>query len=324
MGFTGVMHAPHRGLRPKEAAALVVLAALWGASFVFIKVAVDEVGPVPMAAGRLCIGSLVIGGWLLLRHGWAGTRAMVPRVGLRRAVPVAATGSVFPFLLIGWAETDITSSLAGILFGTAPLFAALLLLCLPSGDGVRGWRLAGIVLGFVGVTFVAGGDRAGGSAAIGAVLLGACSYASSALLVRRWFLGSEPGGVALLQATLGAAICVPLAVVAGFPDGSPPAGSVAAVLALGVGANGIGYFLFYFLIHHAGPQQAVAVSYLSPVATVLYGRLLLDEELGGAALLGMVLILTGQVITATPSRNRANVSPTVPPLAPEAGTAATM
>lgn len=318
------MHTPHRGLRSNEAAALVALAAIWGASFVFIKVAVHEVGPVPMAAGRLCIGTVVIGGWLVSRHGWTGTRRLLEGVRPFRAVAVAATGSVLPFLLIGWAETDISASLAGILFGSAPLFAALLMFGLRSDDRFAGWRTGGIVVGFVGVVFVAGGDRAGGGAAIAATLAAACSYAVSALLVQRWFARHSPGAVALLLAAVGATLTVPVAVLVGFPHGTPPVSSLAAVVALGVGANGIGYFLFYFLIHRAGPQQAVAVSYLSPVATVIYGRLLLDERMGTAAFVGMALILSGQVITATPSPNRAKVTRPRPSLDPGPETAATM
>lgn len=299
------MPTPHRGLRPDEAATLAFLSAVWGASFLFIKVAVEEVGPAGVVAIRLGLAAAAIGGWLTLRRGWAGVRAMVAGVRPADALVLAATGSAVPFFLIAWAETDITNSLTGILNAATPLFAAALALHLGTSDRIRGWRTLGLLLGFGGVALVAGGDLRGSAPAIAAMLTAAFFYAGSAHLARRRFSQFEPQAVALVQAVAGSALALPPALLLVRPDGVPSAAAMGSLLALGLGGTGLAYFLYYSLVSSAGPQHAVAVTYLAPVAAVVYGRVLLGERVGLPALVGMAVIIAGQVITSTPARRRA-------------------
>jgi drug/metabolite transporter (DMT)-like permease len=308
------MNSPHRGLQPREAATLALLSAVWGGSFLFIKVAVDDIGPVLVAFGRLVLATATIGGWLLLRRGPAEVSRMLSGIPPGQAVAFAATGSALPFLLIAWAETDITSSLAGILNASTPLFTAVLVLCLRMPNQIRGWRSAGLLLGFAGVALVAGGDLSGSAPAIAAMLAAALLYATSAVLARRWFAGVEAQAIALLQVSVGTVLSLP-ALVFARPDGAPSIDSVAALVALGAGGTGVAYLLYYALMSTAGPQHAVAVTYLVPLVAVVYGRVLLGERVSLSALTGMAVIIAGQVITATPARRRPAKPAAIPDMA---------
>ncbi len=309
-----VSTSTHRGLDAREATILGVLSAVWGASFLFIKVAVDDVGAAGVAVGRLGLATATIGGWLLLRRGPSGVRAMVRGVRPADAVLFAATGSAAPFLLIAWAETRITSSLAGILNASIPLITAGMALYLRAPGRLRGWRSAGLLLGFAGVALVAGGQLSGQPAGVAAMLVAALGYSASAILARRRFATVEPQAVALVQVGVGLLLALP-ALALDPPSTAPSGQAVAALLALGVGGTGLAYFLYYSLVSTAGPQHAVAVTYLVPVAAVIYGRVFLDEQVSAGALAGMALILAGQVVTSIPSR---------PPLAPPRPAAASI
>ena len=297
------MHVTHRGLQPREAAILALLTSVWGASFLFIKVAVDDVGPAGVVIGRLVLATATIGGWLLFRRGVAGVRAMLAGVRPIQAAIFAGTGSAAPFLLIAWAETRITSSLAGILNASIPLITAGLALYLRTPDRIRGWRSAGLLLGFAGVGLVARNDLSGQPAAVVAMLAAAFFYATSALLARRYFAGVEPQAVALVQVAVGTLLALPSLVFLRI-EAAPPASALVALVALGVGGTGFAYFLYYSLVSTAGPQHAVAVTYLVPIAAVIYGSLLLDEHVAVTALVGMAFILGGQVVTSMPARRR--------------------
>jgi drug/metabolite transporter (DMT)-like permease len=291
----------HRGLDPREAATLGLLSAVWGASFLFIKVAVDDVGPVGVALGRLVLATATIGGWLLLRRGAAGVRAMLRGIQPADAVLFAATGSAFPFLLIAWSETRITSSLAGILNASIPLMTAGLALYLRAPDRIRGWRSGGLLLGFAGVALVAGGHLSGQPAGVGAMLLAAFFYSASAHVARRRFAGVESQAVALVQVGVGTLLALPTLLL-DPPSAVPDWNAVAALVGLGVGGTGFAYFLYYSLVSSAGPQHAVAVTYLVPLAAVVYGRVFLHEAVSATSLVGMTLILAGQLVTSLPGR----------------------
>jgi drug/metabolite transporter (DMT)-like permease len=120
-------------------------------------------------------------------------------------------------------------------------------------------------------------------------------------VARRRFAAVEPQAVALVQVGVGLLLVLP-ALALDPPSATPSGQAVAALVALGVGGTGFAYFLYYSLVSTAGPQHAVAVTYLVPVAAVIYGRAFLDERVSAGALIGMALILAGQVITSIPSR----------------------
>lgn len=297
--------ANHRGLRPDEAVILVLLSAIWGASFLFIKVAVEDVSPLFVVAARLTFGAIAVGGWLLARRGWAATRALFTGLPPLEVVALALTASAVPFLLISWAETRIASSLAGMLNAAVPLITALLAFRVDPANRLRGWRSAGLLVGFAGVALVAGGDIEGSGLGVLAMLGAVVLYAVGTHVAKQRFAHVEPIGVALVQVVTSAAIVLPLALAFGRPHQVPGGDTVAALLALGLGGTGLAYALFYWLIASAGPQHAVAVTYLAPVFAIVYGVAVLGEHITALALAGVAVIIAGEVITALPARGSA-------------------
>jgi drug/metabolite transporter (DMT)-like permease len=299
-----------RGLTADEAAVLALLAAMWGASFLFIKVGVREIGPLAVVASRLVLAVATLAGWLVIRRGRGGVRALWRRVRIGDAIFLGVTGSALPFLLIAWAETRVTSSLAGMLNSTAPLFTALFALLI--GDAQLSYRSVGIVIGFAGTTLVAGGDIGGSPLAIAALLLATPLYATSALFAGRRFGRFEAVEVSLVQSTVGALAILPFAVFVDPPHAWPSLQVTLLMLGLGAGNTAVAYVLYYRLLASAGAQHAIAVTYLVPVTAVIYGRLVLDETIAVAAFVGMLVIIGGELITALPSRRPAEVTGSVP------------
>ena len=299
----------HRGLRAPEVAVLVMLAAIWGASFLFIKVALRDVSPLAVVGTRLALGAVGITGWLLLRRGPAATRELLRGVRLPDALVLAVTASAVPFMLIAWAETRITSSLAGILNATVPLFTAALAYRVDPRNRIRGWRALGLLIGCAGVALVAGTDVGGSALGVVAMLGAGLCYAISTHFAKHRFDHVEPVGVALVQTVTSAAIMVPLALLLARPERAPTADAIWSLLALGLGGTALAWCLYYWLVAKAGPQHAVAVTYLVPISAVLYGSVLLDEHIGLSTLLGMVVILAGEVVVATPARRRVAAEP---------------
>jgi drug/metabolite transporter (DMT)-like permease len=292
----------HRGLRPQEAAGLLLLAAIWGASFLFIKVALEEVGPLVVAAGRIVLAAGAVTLALLVRRGRAGVRSLLAGVNWRDGVVLSILAAAVPFFLIAWAEERIASSLAGILNASLPLFTAVIAFKVDPIGRIRGWRTLGLVIGFGGVAVVAGADLAGSTAGVVAMLAASLSYACSAHFAKARFSHVEPVGVALVQVLVGSAIMLPLALLLDRPASMPSADVIGALAALGIGGTAIAWVLYYWLVASAGPQQAVAVTYLVPVAALFYGAVVLDEHVAAAAIVGTVVIIIGQLITATPAR----------------------
>jgi drug/metabolite transporter (DMT)-like permease len=271
---------------------LAVLSAIWGASFMFIKVAVRELEPATLIWVRVLLGALFLVPTALVV---LGPRAAA--VAYRRAwvafLVMAVLNNALPFWLLAWAEQEIDSGLAAILQAAAPLATALLAIWLDRRERVTGSRLVGLFVGLVGVAVLVG-MPGGGASPIRALAVVACavSYALAALFAGRAFEGVPPLLVAagsLLSATL---ITLPLG-VAQAPDHLPGWKVIASMLALGIGGTAIAYILYYGLIAGAGASRAMLVTYLVPPLAVAYGVLLLGEPLRATAILGLVLILGG-------------------------------
>jgi drug/metabolite transporter (DMT)-like permease len=297
-----------RGLRADEALVLVALAAIWGASFLFIKVALDDVGPLTVVASRLLLGVLGTGAWVRYRRGRGAIREMLVGVRARDAILLSATGSAIPFVLISVAETSITSSLAGILNAAVPLLTAVLAFRLDPLGRLRGWRSVGLLIGFAGVALVAGSDIGGSAGGVAAMLGAVTLYAIGTHVAKLRFGGVDPLGVAFLQTATAAAMVVPVAIVVDRPTTAPGWDTVGSLLALGLGGTALAFCLFYWLLARAGPQHTVAVTYLAPVFAIVYGATILDERLTVTALVGAGVIIAGEVITAWPGRRRQPVS----------------
>ena len=298
-----------------------LLAALWGASYMFIKVNLDDgISPVFLVFARLALGALVLVP-LALREGALGE---VHRY--RRAILFVAVVQVaVPFLLIALGQRHIASSLTGILIASSPIFTALIAARFDAEERPYGIAIAGVVIGIVGVALLFGVDLSGDSKALAGglmVVLAALGYAVGALYLKHGLRGMAPIGIAASTVTLSALLMAPFAPLA-MPDHGPSFEAIAALVALGAGSSGVGFWIFYTLVQDVGPGRASLVAYIAPGFSVLYGTTLLDEAITVGAIAGLVLILAGSWIAAEgrlPGQARATpVAPLEPPPAREVG-----
>ena len=296
-----------------------LLAALWGASYLFIKVNLDDgMSPVFLVFARLSLGALVLVP-LALREG-----ALRDLGRFRRAVVfVAVIQVVVPFMLITLGERHIASSLTGILVASSPIFTALIAARYDAEERPYGVGIAGIVVGIVGVVLLFGVDLSGDSQALAGglmVVLAALGYAIGAIYLKHGLRGMPPIGIAASTVALGALLMAPFALFA-VPTHGPSDEALAAMLALGAGSSGVAFWIFYTLIRDVGPGRASLVAYIAPGFSVVYGATLLDEAITAGAIVGLVLILAGSWIAAEgrwPGRARTTpVAPLEPPPARE-------
>jgi len=285
---------------------LWALASLWGASYLFIKVSLPDLGPVGVVVARTVLGALVLVPLALARGALGAPRERLGPLGVLAFLQVGA-----PFLLIAWGEERISSSLAGILVSSAPIFGAVLALWVDQEERLRGWGLVGVAIGFTGIALLFGVDLRGTTAALlggGAVLLAGLGYAAGGLFLKHRLRGAPAVGIAAWTMVLSAAMAAPLLALA--PPDRPGAGTLAAVVALGAGGTGIAFLIYYTLIAEVGPGRALIVTYLAPVFAVVYGVVLLGEPLTAGGVLGLVLILAGSYLAAErrlPGRGRSTL-----------------
>lgn len=283
-----------------------LLAALWGASYLFIKVALEDgLEPVFIVFARLALGALVLVP-LAMR---AGVLTRVAALG-GPIVFVAVVQVVLPFLLITFGEQHITSALTGILVSAAPIFTALIAVRFDDDERPRGIATAGVVMGIAGVVLLFGIDLRGDAQALAGglmVLLASVGYAVGSLYLKHRLRGVAPVGVAASTLVTGSVLLLPFALFA-LPAQTPELQTIGALLALGAGGTGIAFAIFYTLIADIGPGRASLVAYIAPGFAVFYGATLLSETVTAGAILGLILILTGSWIAAEgrwPGRARA-------------------
>jgi drug/metabolite transporter (DMT)-like permease len=281
---------------------LLALAALWGASYLFIKIALRDLSPEAVVFLRTALAALVLAPIALRRGAMDGLRARLPDVLVLAVIQVA-----LPFLLISAGEQSISSSLTGILVAAAPIFTAMLAFWVDPDERLSRVGVAGTAIGIVGVAVLVGIDT-GGSALWGAlaVVLASFGYSVGAFYLKRRMRGVQPIG--LVTATMGATavMTLPLALLSA-PDALPGSDSILAIVALGVGGTGIAFVLFYGLIADVGPTRSSLVAYISPGFAVLYGVTLLDERFTVVTAVGLVLIVGGSWLAAEgrmPARRR--------------------
>jgi drug/metabolite transporter (DMT)-like permease len=265
---------------------LLVLGAIWGASYLLIKIGVRDLSPAMVAWVRVALAAAV----LLPLAAHAGALGRARGAGVGWLVLLGATQIAGPFVLIGAAEEEISSGLAGILVATA-----LLAMRVDAEERSSGLRLVGIVLGIAGVALLLGVDL-GGSASqlLGglAVLLAGLGYAIGGFIAKRRLASIPPLGMAAWVTVAATILLVPFA-AATLPSQAPGLGPVAAVAALGVVGTGIAFAIFYELIGSVGPARTLIVTYLAPGFAVFYGAIFLDERITAATIGGLALILGG-------------------------------
>ena len=294
---------------------MALLAGLWGASYLFIKVALEDgLAPLFIVFARIALGAIVLVP-LALRAG--ALRALRGLTG--PIVFMAVVQVVLPFLLITYGERHIASSLAGILVSAAPIFTALIAVRYDDEERPHGVAIAGVVMGIVGVALLFGVDLSGDAAALAGglmVLLASVGYAVGSLYLKHRLRGVPAVGLAASTMVAGAVVLAPATLFV-LPSHAPSLDAAGSLLALGAGGTGIAFAIYYTLIAEIGPGRASLVAYIAPGFAVLYGVWLLSEPLTAGALLGLVLILAGSWIAAEgrlPGRARATqVAPLEPP-----------
>ena len=303
---------------------LLVLASLWGASYLFIEIALEDLSPAMVVFLRTLLAALVLAPLALARGALAGVRALWRPIVLLAAVQVAG-----PFLLISWGQEEITSSLAGILVASAPIMTALLAVVTAHDERPTPVGAGGIVLGIAGVALLLGVDVGGSSAALLgglAVVLASLGYAIGSVFVKARFRALQPLGLVTATMMASALLVLPVA-LATLPGETPGAGPLAAMAALGAGGTGVAFVIFYSLIAGVGPTKASIVAYVAPVFAVIYGVTLRGDPFSAATLAGMGLILAGSWMAGQgrlPGRSRlrpaeaaADRARPAPPQAPE-------
>jgi drug/metabolite transporter (DMT)-like permease len=298
---------------------LGLLASLWGASYLFIKIGLEDFSPAMVVFLRTLLAAVVLAPLALHRGAMRGLGALVGPIVLLAAVQVAV-----PFVLISWGEEEISSSLAGILVASAPILTAMLAVFVDQEERTTLVGGFGIGVGIVGVALLLGIDVGGDSAALVgglAVVLASLGYALGGFYLKARFKDTQPIGVVTATMLASAILVLPLA-LASFPNHAPDAGPVAAMITLGAGGTGIAFVIFYTLIASVGPAKASIVAYIAPVFAVIYGVAFRDEVFTLATLAGMALILggswiAGQARAPAATREADRVRPARPP-APEA------
>jgi drug/metabolite transporter (DMT)-like permease len=269
---------------------LVTLAAIWGASYLFIEIALRDLEPTTLMAARLVIATIFLGTLMAAR----GILGRLRRAG-RRAFALGVINSAAPFTLIAWGQKHIDSGVAAIANATVPLFVAVLAIWFAHSERATGLRVVGIALGLLGVGVLTGAQPDVGAWAIAgtlAVVAASFLYALASLLLQRETVRLDP--ITLSTATMiGATIALLPFGVAQAPGELPGWEAAASVLALGVAGTGLGILMFMRLIGDYGALRAGFVTYLMPVTALLYGAFLLDEVVTGWMVFGLGLILSG-------------------------------
>jgi drug/metabolite transporter (DMT)-like permease len=271
-----------------------LLAAFWGASYMFIKVANRAFEPATMMMLRLFIAALIIVTVLAAQRGWGGTVAEMRRLGWEGFALGIANGAI-PFTLIAWGEKYVDSGVAAIANATMPIFVVLLAIRFKPSETVRGLRLVGFLVGFVGVGVLAGIHPEGGwwgAAGTLAVVVASVSYAVGALWGQRLIVRTS--GLVLAGTSMigGLLVLLPLG-LAQLPSEVPGWKETASVLALAVLGTALAQIILYRVLRSDGAARVSLVTYLLPVTALIYGVLLLGEPLTWEELGGMVLILGG-------------------------------
>jgi drug/metabolite transporter (DMT)-like permease len=278
-------------------ALLLLLAAIWGASFMFIKIAVDELAPTTTMALRLVFSAIPLLGIVFATRGFSPAVAeMRTIVGASMFLGVVSTA--LPFTLIAWGETKIDSGVAAIANASMPIFVVLLALRFRASERATGSRLFGVLLGLLGVGILTGVHPEGGWAGVVgtlAVVLASVSYAVATLYTQGLLDRIHNDVLAAASVAWGAVFLTPFGAVQA-PSEFPSWGVVAAVLALALLGTVAGQLIYFRLIYGYGSARASLVVYLLPVTALLYGALLLDETVTTSAIIGLVLILTGTAL----------------------------
>jgi drug/metabolite transporter (DMT)-like permease len=291
---------------------ILILALLWGSSFLFIKIGINSgMSPVLVAVWRLTVGATLLWAIVGLRQvfGTHSVRKPFPRgrtIWLRLAL-VGLVNNAIPFALIAWGETRISSGLASIFNSSMPIFTVIVAHLVTHDDRITPIKALGIIVGLAGVAVVIAPtttDLSGELLGSLAVIVASLSYALATVFVKKYLTGAtDPTATGAGQLLMALLWLIPVAIATGAFNNvtALPLEAMLAVTALGVLGTGLAYFIYYQLIQRAKASQLSLVTYLLPVTALVWGALFLKEQISPFAIAGFALIIAGIMLV-----NRAN------------------
>lgn len=285
-------------MRPIHLVTLIALASIWGASFIFINIMVREMSPVAVGWVRLGGGSALIGAVVVAR----GRRFPRGRRYWGDVAVVAVLASAAPLVMIPWAQREIPAGLAAILNGAMPFWVAIFATTFLPAERLTATRLLGLALGFSGVAVIIGPDafdlRSGSTQGQLVVVAATMGYAGGAVYTRRRLLGVDAPTLAAAQNVLAFAMLTPLVVASGaVPDlGALEGRTLIAAAGLAFGSQGVAMMMYYWLLTNVEATHVSIVTYLSPVAALFWGWIVLAEVPSVVIVPGFLLIVAGVIV----------------------------
>jgi drug/metabolite transporter (DMT)-like permease len=295
-------------MNAKQIGALLLLSALWGGSFLFIRIAAPVLGPVLLIELRVLIAGVALLLYMLVTRSPLDLRAR-----WRHYLVIGIINSAIPFTLIATAELFLTAGLAATLNATSPLFGAVVA-AMWIKEALTKKKVIGLALGLLGVSVLVGWSPFPFSVtlavSVAASLAAAACYGIASVYTKVYIRGASSKAVATCSQLGAALFLLPLTFVAPSKHAPTPI-VLLAVVALALLGTAVAYLLYFWLIEHAGPTRALTVTFLAPVFGVLWGTVLLSEPLNLSTFIGFGIILIG---TGFVTGVRLRKEPIIPPV----------
>lgn len=299
-------------MRPRHALTLALLSAAWGASYLLIAYAIEDLPESLVVFGRTALAALALLVVIRVRGGEAWRLLRDARRRPRAALLLGLVAIALPFMLITFGERTVPSGLTAVLIASAPIFIAILAPFLDRSEVMSPAQWGGLVVGLAGVGLLVGveqigtpGELLGAAAMIGA----AASYAVSGFVLKRQYPGYPPIVTSLFAIAASAVLTLPAAAIQP-PDAAPGGLAILAVLVLGLVGTAWAFAAWYRLIGEIGYGRASVVAYTIPPVALVYGWALRDESITPATVGGMLLILVGVFLVARGRRSAAGLGRT--------------
>jgi drug/metabolite transporter (DMT)-like permease len=279
---------------------LLALSAIWGASYLLIRVAIDDLSAPVVVVGRTALAALVV--WLLIVAQGGPARAALGDIRRRPGMAffLGTVAIAAPFLLITYGEIVVPTGLSAVLIASAPIFIALMAPMIDRDEVVQARQWIGLVVGISGVGLLVGFDLVDTPKEIlgaGAMILAAIFYAASGFIVKRGYAGVPPMVTTLASVATSAVLVLPLIAV-DPPTEVPGPLAIGAVITLGVVGTALAFVIYYRLMAEMGVGRAALVAYLIPGFALIYGATILDEPITWATIVGFALVITGTILAA--------------------------
>jgi drug/metabolite transporter (DMT)-like permease len=287
-----------------QALELTLLGAIWGASFLFQRVAAPEFGPLALVEVRVAIAAALLGAVAHSRSVWPSTRSH-----WRELFVLAAFNSAIPFVLFAYATLHLSAGFAAVLNATAPLFGVLVAFAW-IGQRPRFLRVLGLIVGFAGVVVLitSKGSLGGAGWAVAAGLCAALGYGFSAHWTLLKLQRVHPLAIAAGSQVASSVLLLPFA-IAYWPSAKPSMAGVASAAALGAVCTGLAYLIYFHLLPALGPTRTMTVTYLVPIFAMAWGALFLAEPITLGMSIGGAVILTGVALVACSNSQKSASAP---------------